>query len=201
VAAVEVMVAAAAAVLLDLGLPTVVLLSMAVVSVVIRRTGFASPGVQRVHRGRLLAGKMLLLAAVWPLVSQVVFIPIANHVSGQKQDVSDFAGIQGSVGMLAGFVLLSWTLAALGEELAYRGYLLTRITDVVGTKQIGVVIAIGVSSLLFGLGPNRAGHRPRSGRGSGVCAARRRERADRRVGSWETVVPRTARGSGSSDPP
>jgi uncharacterized protein len=158
VAAAEV-VLAAAAVLLDLGLPTVVLLVMAVVSLAIRRTGFASLGLRlrRVHCGWQLAGKMLLLAAVWTMVSQAVFIPIANHVSGQQQDVSDFAGIQGNVGMLAGFVLLSWTLAAVGEELAYRGYLLTRITDVVGTNTIGVVLAVGVSSLLFGLAHTEQG--------------------------------------------
>jgi hypothetical protein len=60
--AVEV-VLAAATVVLDLGLPTLVVLGMAVVSLAIRRTGFASRGVHRVHHGWLLAGKMLLVAA------------------------------------------------------------------------------------------------------------------------------------------
>src|SRR5689334_17406435 len=75
-AAVE-LVLAAATVVLDLGLPTLVLLGMAVVSLAIRRTGFASLGVHRVHHGWLLAGKMLLVAAVWTVVSQAVLIPIA----------------------------------------------------------------------------------------------------------------------------
>jgi membrane protease YdiL (CAAX protease family) len=41
-------------------------------------------------------------------------------------------------------VLLTWTLAAFGEELVYRGYLQTRITDVLGPG-IGLVVAVGVS--------------------------------------------------------
>jgi membrane protease YdiL (CAAX protease family) len=156
VATVEV-VLAAGTVVLDLGLPTLVLLGMAVVSLVIRRIGLASLGFHRVHRGWRLAGTMLLVAAVWTVVSQAVFIPLANHLSGQRQDVSDFAGIQGNVGMLAAFVLLSWTLAAVGEELAYRGYILTRITDVIGSTRVGVVLAVGISSLLFGLAHSEQG--------------------------------------------
>jgi membrane protease YdiL (CAAX protease family) len=148
---------AAAAVVLDIGLPTLVLLGLAVVSLAARRSGFASLGFHRVHRGWLLAAKMLFVAAMWTVVSQAVLIPVANHVTGQKQDVSDFAGIHGNLGMLAGFVLISWTLAAVGEELAYRGYLLTRVTEVVGTTRVGVILAVGISSLLFGLAHTEQG--------------------------------------------
>jgi membrane protease YdiL (CAAX protease family) len=148
---------AAAIVLLDLGLPTLVLAGMAVVSLAIRRAGFASLGFHRAERGWLLAAKMLLLAVIWTVISQAVVIPIASHLSGQKQDVSDFAELQGNIGMLAVFVLLSWTLAAVGEEFAYRGYLLTRITDVVGSPRVGVVLAVAVSSLLFGMAHTEQG--------------------------------------------
>ena len=59
--------------------------------------------------------------------------------------------------MLAALLALSWTLAALGEELAYRGYLFTRVTNVVGSGTTGVVIAVLVSSLLFGLAHTEQG--------------------------------------------
>ena len=53
--------------------------------------------------------------------------------------------------MLALLIVLSWTLAAFGEELAFRGYLLTRLTDVLGSTRGAVVVAVLVSSVLFGL--------------------------------------------------
>jgi len=80
-----------------------------------------------------------------------VFIPLAEHATGQRQDMSDFADLQGNVGMLLLLLALSWSLAAFGEEVAYRGYVLTRVTDVLGRGRVGLVVAIAVSSVLFGL--------------------------------------------------
>jgi CAAX protease family protein len=45
---------------------------------------------------------------------------------------------------------LSWTLAAFGEEFAFRGYLQARIRDVLPSGVTGLVIAVLVSSVLFG---------------------------------------------------
>jgi len=47
--------------------------------------------------------------------------------------------------------VLSWTLAALGEEIVYRGYFQKRLTDVLGSNLPGILLTIGISSLLFGL--------------------------------------------------
>ena len=47
-------------------------------------------------------------------------------------------------------LLLSWTLAAVGEEFAFRGYVQTRIREVL-PGSLGVLIAVLLSSALFGL--------------------------------------------------
>ena len=47
-------------------------------------------------------------------------------------------------------LLLSWTLAAVGEEFSFRGYLQTRIREVL-PGSLGVLIAVLLSSVLFGL--------------------------------------------------
>ncbi|HEY7044365.1 MAG TPA: CPBP family intramembrane glutamic endopeptidase, partial [Nocardioidaceae bacterium] len=75
----------------------------------------------------------------------------------RQADLSGFTELQGNVGMLLALLVLSWTLAAFGEELAYRGYLLTRIRDVVGSGRVGTVSAIAVSSLLFGFAHTEQG--------------------------------------------
>ena len=47
--------------------------------------------------------------------------------------------------------MLSWTLAAFVEELAFRGYLQTRMRQVFGAGRASLVAAVLVSSLLFGI--------------------------------------------------
>jgi uncharacterized protein len=69
--------------------------------------------------------------------------------------------LQGNLGMLAGFLLLTWTLAAFGEEIAYRGYLQIRITDVLGSGVVGLVVAVGGLLGAVRPGPHRAGDRRR----------------------------------------
>lgn len=50
------------------------------------------------------------------------------------------------------WLLIVWTFAAFGEEIAYRGYLLGRTTEALGGSRAAVTIAAVASSLLFGLG-------------------------------------------------
>ena len=147
---------AAGAVLIDVLLPTLVLLAMATVSLLVRRSGLGTLGLHRTSPGPL-ALKMLVFAALWSLLQLGVTIPIANHVSGNVQDLSAFDGLQGNLAMLAVLLVLSWTLAAVGEELAYRGYLLTRIREALGGGRAGFVVAALVSSVLFGVAHTEQG--------------------------------------------
>lgn len=124
--------AATLAVFLDVLIPTLVLLAMATLSLLVRRRGLGSLGLLPAANPGLVL-KMLAFAAAWSLLQLGVTMPIANRISGDEQDVSDFAGLEGNLGLLAIYLILGWTLAALGEELAYRGYLLTRIREALAT--------------------------------------------------------------------
>lgn len=155
IAAVEVLLGTVV-VLADLGLPTLVLLFIAGVGLGLRRQGLGSLGL---HRAAVLplAAKMLAFAVVWSLFQLAVTMPVANHLSGSKQDLSAFDGLEGNVGMLLTLLLLSWTLAAFGEELAYRGFLLTRCRDVFGSGILGTAVAVLATSLLFGFAHSEQG--------------------------------------------
>lgn len=155
VAALEV-VAAAVVVVLDRGIPTLVLLGMVLLSQLARRAGLASLGLRRVG-GWVLVPKMLAFAAVWSVFQLGVTLPLAERLSGQAQDLSAFDDLQGDVGMLAGLLVASWVLAAFGEELAYRGYLLTRVREALGGGRAAVVTGVLVSSLLFGIAHTEQG--------------------------------------------
>jgi membrane protease YdiL (CAAX protease family) len=155
ITAIEV-IAASAAVLLDLIVPTLVLLVMALVSLGVRRKGFSSLGFHR-PQDRHLVVKMLGFAALWSVFQLAVTMPIANRLSGETTDLSAYKDVQGNVALLLGWIALSWTLAALLEETAYRGYLQTRMRELFGSGRAAVLAAVLLSSVLFGVAHSEQG--------------------------------------------
>ncbi|WP_395659765.1 lysostaphin resistance A-like protein [Nocardioides sp.] len=149
VAALEVLVAGVL-VVADLLVPSLVLVVMAGLSLAVRRVGFSSLGLVRAPFGPLTL-RMLAFAAAWTVVQLALLMPLANHLSGRRQDLSGFADVEGDVALLALFLVLSWTLAAFVEELAFRGYLQTRVREVIGQSRLAVPVAVLVTSVLFGL--------------------------------------------------
>lgn len=150
-AAAEVVLATVAVLLNLTSFPTFVILALAGISLAVRREGLATLGFRRVpHFWRMAAG-VLGLVVGWSLLSLGLLRPMLNHLTGTTEDLSQYADLQGNLGMLAGLLLVTWTVAAFGEEIVYRGFLQTRITDILGADLVGTVIAVAVSSVLFGL--------------------------------------------------
>ncbi|MDO8365031.1 MAG: CPBP family intramembrane metalloprotease [Actinomycetota bacterium] len=155
-AAVEVAVAAAA-VVADVFVPTFIILAVATISLAVRREGLSTLGFVRPPKGGRMAAQVLGLVVVWTLLQLAVFMPILEHLTGDRQDLTDFDDLEGNLGLLIAMIVLSWTLAAVGEEAAYRGLVHTRITDLVGTQRNGVAIAVVASAVLFGFAHTEQG--------------------------------------------
>jgi hypothetical protein len=140
---------AAAAVLADLLVPTVVLLALAVLSLLARREGWWSLGVRRLARLPAAAAQIGALTVGWTAVQLALIMPVVERLTGERQDLSQFDDLQGNLAMLLALLAVSWTLAAVGEEVAYRGYVFTRMVDVLGSSTTARWVAIGLSSALF----------------------------------------------------
>jgi membrane protease YdiL (CAAX protease family) len=69
--------------------------------------------------GNRLAGGRHVLAE--PLIAQLT--------SGARPDVSQFRSLVGNKAQLAFWLTITWTLAAVVEELAYRGWILHRCAE------------------------------------------------------------------------
>ena len=78
--------------------------------------------------------------------------PAIARLTGRLPDVSLFAPLAGNVHFLLISLAVAWTLAAVGEEFVYRGYLLTRIARVLGNTPRTWLGALAVTSILFGVG-------------------------------------------------
>jgi membrane protease YdiL (CAAX protease family) len=87
----------------------------------------------------------------------LVTTPAISGYFGIEPDYSDFSGLQGNLQLLFIFIGLSWVLAAIGEEVCFRGFLMKRIALVCGGGQWAWIVSLVASSILFGWGHTEQG--------------------------------------------
>lgn len=63
-----------------------------------------------------------------------------------------WGAIEGNLPMLFLWLGIVWTAAAFGEEMLFRGYLITRLETAFGGAPFAPVIAVVIAAVLFGLG-------------------------------------------------
>jgi hypothetical protein len=98
-----------------------------------------------------MAGFVLVAVVVWQLVTFGLTMPLLNRLTGTTQDLSGFANLKGNLCQLLGLLLVSWTIAAVGEELVYRGWLPLRLREILGSSRTALWLTIALSSVIFGL--------------------------------------------------
>lgn len=76
--------------------------------------------------------------------------PLLTRLLGKPPDLSGFAAVQGNFKFALLIIGLVWILAAFGEELVYRGYLMNRVAEVGGGTRIAWITSLVVVSALFG---------------------------------------------------
>lgn len=138
-------------VLLDFFNRTLLILAMLALSLLIRREKFNSLGLKKSKSWPRVIGASFIIAVLLQLFDAGVLMPVLNRLTGTTINYSGFANLQGNPSQLLFLLPLGWTLAAFGEEVVYRGYLQKLLGELFGKGIGGAVIAIGISSLLFGL--------------------------------------------------
>ena len=156
IAVVEITIAVAV-IILDLFIPTIVILGMIAISLLVRREGVVSLGFRKNKNMFRMMGVVLFSVFIWQLIQIGFTMPILNHLTGTTQDLGAFTELKGNLSQLLMYLFFSWTLAAFGEEIVYRGYLQRRISDLLGKNTIGLILTIGISSLLFGIAHTEQG--------------------------------------------
>lgn len=91
-------------------------------------------------------------AAVRILLSSLVIDPLTARFWPAAVGPSGFDQITGHVLVALRWLLIVWTFAAFGEEIGYRGYLVTRAADVGGRSKAAYWAAVLAVSVLFGYG-------------------------------------------------
>jgi membrane protease YdiL (CAAX protease family) len=94
----------------------------------------------------------LAAAALRLLLGQFVTDPLTAHFWPPAVAPSGFNEITGHSLVALRWLFIVWTFAAFGEEIGYRGYLLTRAADVGGRSRAAYWAGVLVVSVLFGYG-------------------------------------------------
>jgi hypothetical protein len=79
-------------------------------------------------------------------------MPVVIRLTGQPVDRTSFDVLRGNVTALIFGLLVVWTLAAFGEELIFRGYLMNTLKHILPHKNGGWFLPCVVNAILFGFG-------------------------------------------------
>ncbi len=131
---------------------TAIKLAFCTAALWLRGSSWREVGLHRPARWRptLLLG--IGAGVLFQVVSSFLIGPLISQWVGGSKDYSAFANLAGgNVGGLLMWLGVAWTFAAFGEEMVYRGYVMTRVAELAGPTRLGWLTALVVSSALFGL--------------------------------------------------
>lgn len=117
----------------------------------LRRVGWRGIGLRAPSDWQRTILLGVLIGAAYQVFSILLLVPFLHRVTGTALDLSEFASLPGSIPNLIFWLAISWIFAATLEELAYRGYVFSRITDLLGNSRWGLGVGIFLSAACFGL--------------------------------------------------
>ena len=131
---------------------TIPLLLLGCLSLWLRQSGWREIGMGRPASWRRTILLGTGIAVAWHILDFAVVVPLLRRVTGESLDLSEFSSLRGNLPELLYWVALSWMLAAFGEEMVYRGYILNRLADLFGRSRAGWALSLTIMGLLFGVG-------------------------------------------------
>jgi membrane protease YdiL (CAAX protease family) len=130
----------------------IVLSVLGLISIRLRDGSWFAMGFKRPASWRRILLIALVAAILRVLLGQFLIEPMTGFFWPKPTPPELANEITGNVKMAFFALLLVWTFAAFGEEIAYRGYLLKRAADIGRRSAAAYWIGIVLVSILFGYG-------------------------------------------------
>ena len=118
----------------------------------LRDGGWAALGLRRPASWRRVVLFALAAAAVRILVGELVIVPVTSQFWPPAKAPAGAESIVGNLPAALLSLLIVWTFAAFGEEIGYRGYLITRAADLGRRSTAAWWAGMILASVLFGFG-------------------------------------------------
>ena len=129
-----------------------ILFVLGLLSVRLRDGSLSAMGFRRPPSWPRIVLLALGAAALRIVLGELVVDPLASSLWPPSAAPAGAASIAGNPWVALRWLLLVWTWAAFGEEIGYRGYLLTRAADSLGRTPAAWGVALAATSVLFGYG-------------------------------------------------
>jgi membrane protease YdiL (CAAX protease family) len=130
----------------------ILLVAFASLSLWLRSLNWNAVGLRRPKNWWKVLLLAILSAVVISVLVNLLFGPVVERLAGNSPSNTRFENVRGNLPVLMGWLSVAWTLAAFGEEMVFRGYFMNRIYDLIGNGRTGWILALLLSSLLFGVG-------------------------------------------------
>jgi membrane protease YdiL (CAAX protease family) len=130
----------------------IILSILGLISIRLRDGSWSAMGFKRPASWRRVLLIALAAAAVRILLGQFLIEPVTGFFWPKPTAPALANEITRNAKIALFALLLVWTFAAFGEEIAYRGYLLTRAADIGRRSTTAYWIGIVLVSILFGYG-------------------------------------------------
>jgi len=129
-----------------------ILFVLGLVSLWLRNGSWSAIGIRRPRSWTTVVLIALAAAASRILLGGLVIEPLTAHIWPPSAAPAGIGSIAGNFMAALKWLLLVWTFAAVGEEVAYRGYLLRRAAEFLGSSTAAHWMAVLVTAVLFGFG-------------------------------------------------
>jgi membrane protease YdiL (CAAX protease family) len=95
---------------------------------------------------------LVLVVATMVVDSLVVGVatPILSNMFGDARQVARFTDVPGNLPLLLTILPVIWLMAAFGEEIFFRGFLMTAIAEFLGSSRLAWIAAVVAQAIAFG---------------------------------------------------
>jgi len=126
------------------------LLMLGWISLRVRGLRWRDVGFSRYRGWPITIGIGFFLGVLAEAFQLLVTQPILARVLGRQPDLELFRMLTGNIKMTLVFIGLSWTLAAFGEEMVWRGYVMNRVADVGERTPRAWIASLVIVHIAFG---------------------------------------------------
>ena len=129
-----------------------ILAILGLISIRLRDGSWSAMGFRRPSSWTRIVAIALGAAALRIVLGEYVTVPFTSQFWPEPAAPEGVEDITGDVKTAALYLLIVWGFAAFGEEIAYRGYLLTRAADLGARSTAAYLFGIVIVAILFGYG-------------------------------------------------
>jgi len=99
-----------------------------------------------------VVGTVITCAVVMPIIE-----PLLNRMLGIEADYSGYGALRDNLPATIRLITFAWISAAIGEELIFRGYLLSQLLTFMGNRLPAQIVAVLLGAAVFGLSHHTQG--------------------------------------------